>query len=137
MLIQAPKGTRDILPSDINEWQQLEQKFFSFAEEAGFGNLVEFDQKYGEYFQTAEYEETTPIVEFITEFEDHNFWHELISRLSDRDFLHQEGLERAQEMSLEERILKVQPIEQKYSAEFEANGLENIAIRKSAVAKNG
>ena len=39
MLIQAPKGTRDILPSDINEWQQLEQKFFCVAENFGFKEI--------------------------------------------------------------------------------------------------
>lgn len=39
MLIQAPKGTRDILPSDINKWQQLEQKFFRAAENFGFKEI--------------------------------------------------------------------------------------------------
>lgn len=39
MLIQAPKGTRDILPEDINQWNFVENKFSAICKRFGYHEI--------------------------------------------------------------------------------------------------
>lgn len=39
MPIQAPKGTRDILPEDINQWNYVEKEFARVCEKFGYKEI--------------------------------------------------------------------------------------------------
>lgn len=107
----------------------LEQKIFSYAKEMGFENLIEHVTDFKEYFPSIEYEETSPALKFIEEFEIDTFWDELVDRLTERDLIRQVGgIENLSNLSFENRIEKALLLEEKYAAEFGANGLDNLEI---------
>ena len=114
------------------KYRKLEQKIFSYAKDAGYENLIVYDEDRGEYFPTREFEEASPGMEFVEEFEDDSFWEELIQRLVERDLVRQEGEEKVLRMGLEERFKKQEVLERKYSKEFETNGLGRITIPSKA-----
>ena len=108
---------------------ELEQKFYAYAKEMGFDDLIEFAPELEMYFPTRKYEDTGKYWDFVDDFENDLFWDELIHRLVERDLIKQEGgVENVMKLSMEERIKKEAPLEKKYSAEFEANGLDNLKI---------
>ncbi len=107
----------------------LEQKFFSFAKEFGFGNSIIYDQKLKQFFPTRDYEENSQVLIYIDEFVDDSFWDELRSRLAKRDLIKQEGIDKVEKMNWEERFTREETISEKYFDEFEENGLENLEIK--------
>jgi hypothetical protein len=109
------------------KYEEVVQKIFSYAKEFGFEKLVKFDPEFQSYFETREYDESEK-EEFLEEFEENTFWTELINRLAERDFLREHGLERAKEMSFEERIREIHKHEEKWSDELEKHGIERLKI---------
>lgn len=115
--------------TDVEEYQKLEQKFFSYAKDIGLENLVEFEAKFNSYFPTREYEDTSKFMDFVDEFVNESFWDELVDRLASKDLIQQEGgIEEVKKLSLEERIKKEGVLQKKYVYEFERNGLKNLTI---------
>lgn len=94
----------------------------------GFKHFVSWDLKSEKFFPTREYEDQSPAMNYIDEYDNYNFWDELVERLSFRDLLRQEGMEKLKEMGIEERIEKQESIREKYYKEFETNGLDTIKI---------
>jgi hypothetical protein len=111
-------------------YKDVVQKVFSYAKKFGCEKLVEYDQDYEMYFETREYQESEK-EEYLEKFENNTFWDELINRLSERDFINEHGIERAREMSFDERIRNIHRHEERYSEEFAKNGLERIRIDES------
>lgn len=107
--------------------EEVVQKVFSHAKEFGCEKLIMYDQKFHKYYETKEYDESEKD-EFIEEYDENIFWNELINRLAERDFLKKHGLERAKEMSLEERIKENIKYECKWADEFEAHGIDRLKI---------
>lgn len=124
-VLHAHKVEKD---SRTKRYRDLEQKIFSLANEAGFGDLIKYYPEHKEYFPTKKYDETSPVMEFVEEFENDTFWDELVERLSIRDLIRQEGEENLMKMSLEERFKKDESIRQKYWREFVDHGIENLNI---------
>ena len=110
----------------IKEFDEIEQYIFSFAKDFGLEKYVEFDEKFQEFFPTSELEEE--LQKFVDEYDNEVFWEELIFRLTRRDFIREYGKEAINKMSLEERIEKEFPFEEKYREEFSKNGIENLDI---------
>ena len=117
-------------PSDRQKYHDLEQKLFGYAEAFGFDDLIEYVEEHGEYFPTAEYEENSPVQSFINEFQDHNFWAELVDRLATRDMLRELGKPAVQAMDPGHRFMTHQEYESKYNEEFEEQGLERLEIKQ-------
>jgi hypothetical protein len=117
-------------PSDRKEYHEFEQKIFACADTFGFGHLIEYVEMHRKYFPTAEYEENSPVRAFIDEFEDHNFWTELVDRLAMRDMFRELGPERVQAMDVRERLTRRLDYENRYDEEFQRHGLERLAIRE-------
>lgn len=117
-------------PTDRKEYHDLEQKIFGYAEAFGFANLIEYVEKHKEYFPTSEYEENSPVQSFIDEFENHNFWTELVDRLATRDMLRERGEKKVQAMDSGERFMTHQDYERRYNEEFEEQGLERLSIKE-------
>lgn len=114
---------------ETKKYRDFEQLVFSFAKDFGFENLVEYDEELGAHFPTREFEETSPGMDFITEFENDTFWNEFVQRLAERDLVRQYGRERLKDMNGMELARRENQIEKRYAEEFFKNGLENVTFR--------
>ena len=111
-------------------YKKLEQKFFTFAKQMKYENLVEYSADHDRYFQTREYDESSAARTFIVEYENDSFWEELISRLAERDLARQlGGDDRVSTLSPEELFEKLGQLEEYYGDEFSQNALENLQLR--------
>ena len=110
--------------------QDVIQKFYSYAEEMGYGNLIEADKTLNRYYETREYEDTSEVDEIIENYNNATFWEELVPRLAMRDAEETEGSGAINKMSPEERIRLLHPMEEQYHEEFMANDLTNLKIKK-------
>jgi len=110
------------------KYRELEQKLYSYAKELGLGCLVMYDKGLKQYFPTREFEETTPAMEFVEEFEEESFWDELVNRLAERDLARITGGKRAKGMTAEDRFRKLTLFQKRYVDEFEERGLDNLII---------
>lgn len=112
------------------QYQDVVQKFYSYAEEMGYDNLIKADKALNKYFETIEYEENSKVNEIIENYDNATFWDELVSGLALRDAQEIEGNDAFNKMSPEERIQLLYPLEEKYHEEFMANDLANLQIKK-------
>ena len=112
------------------QYQDVVQKFYSYAEEMGYDNLIKADKALNKYFETMEYEENSQVNEIIENYDNATFWDELVSGLALRDAQEIEGNDAFNKMSPEERIQLLYPLEEKYHEEFMANDLANLQIKK-------
>lgn len=117
-------------PSDRRKYHDLEQKLFGYAEAFEFDNLIEYVEEHGEYFPTTEYEDHSPMQRFTDEFENHNFWTELVDRLATRDMLRELGQQAVEAMDSGEQFMAHQDYERRYNEEFEEQGLERLSIKE-------
>lgn len=112
----------------IEEYAQMEQKIFALAKSFGLEDLIEYDEEFGEYMPTHEFEESE-FNEYIDEYDTRVFWEELIMRLARRDALNYVG-------DVDPEMTKAQlkemqlGLEEKYEEEIEANGIANLKIVK-------
>ncbi len=104
-------------------------KLLSFAEKFGFGNLVEYVEDVKEYCGTREFEDTTAARKFINDYDEDNFWTELAIHLADRDLLRREGIEKLQQMSAEDTMMKFWTLEGTYLEELSEHGLEHVEVK--------
>lgn len=112
------------------KYQDVIQKFYSYAEEMGYENLIEADKASNKYYETREYEDTSEVNEIIEDYNNAAFWEELVPRLAMRDAEETEGNDAIKKMSPEERIKLLLPLEKRYHEEFMANDLTNLKIKK-------
>ena len=64
------------------KFRSLEQKIFSFAEDAGYEKLVKYDKKLKKHVPTEELEQNTIAEKFIDEYDNDTFWEGLAERLA-------------------------------------------------------
>jgi len=112
----------------IKKYDEIEQYIYSFAKDFGLEKYIEFSKKYNKFFPARELEEGTDVEQYREEYDNETFWEDLIDRLTRRDFVKKYGEETVKKMSLEERIEKEYPFEEKYRNEFEKNGIENLKV---------
>jgi len=115
--------------SETKKYREFEQMVFSFAKDYGFENLVEYDEEMKASFPTAEFEETSPGMDYVREFENDTFWNELVQRLTERDLIRLYGEDRVESMNRRELAQKESQLEKRYAEEFYQNGLENVTLR--------
>lgn len=109
-------------------YSKLEQKIYSFANKMGCENLIEYDKEMNEYFPTKEFGEGQGM-QYIDEYDNDSFWDELIDRLVVKDVIQKIGEKKARKLTFEECLEAEEPLREKYSIEFEQNGLDNIEIK--------
>jgi hypothetical protein len=120
-------------PSDeIKKYSDLYQRILAHAKEMGFEHLITFGKELGEYFATAEYEESEHM-RYIEEFEDDVFWDALPHRLAVRDLVQQFGEKKYTEMEFEERVSKILELEAIYNKELEENGIDNLRFENLTI----
>jgi len=115
--------------SETRKYREIEQKIFSYAKDTGFEDLVSYDSQLKRYFPTRQFENTSPGMDFVREFENDTFWDELVQRLVERDLIRQVGEERLLSMETQERFEKEEPFEKRYADEFYKHELENLTLR--------
>jgi predicted ATP-dependent endonuclease of OLD family len=106
----------------------LEQKVLELAEQAGCGELVEYDAEEKRWWLTREFEETSDALQFVQEFENDNFWEQLSDRLIERDLKRALGAAAYKRLDPEELEEKEEPYRTLYSEEFLTHGVERLEI---------
>lgn len=114
--------------TENDRYKNLEQKILACAKDFGLDNFVRWDPSFHEYDYTREFEEKSPAIKLIEEFEEDTFWNELVNRLCIRDLIEKYGEQALLEMDMHTRFEKEEELRAKYSAEFEKNGLKNVRI---------
>jgi hypothetical protein len=113
---------------DVEEYDMLLQKLYSFAGAMGCGQLVNADRDTNEYSPTRHYEEITRAYELIEEYDDDTFWDALISRLAERDVYEQIEEDRRDSIGIEEYWQRSEPIENAYFQEFRQHALDRLRL---------
>ncbi len=124
-VMNAHKMKKD---SSTEKYSKLEQKIYSFANKLGCENLIEYDKEMNEYFPTKEFDEGQGM-QYIDEYNNDSFWDELIDRIVVRDVIQKIGEKKARKLTFEECLEAEEPLREKYSIEFEQNGLDNIELK--------
>jgi hypothetical protein len=117
--------------SDTKEYSELFQKLMSYAKDIGCEDLVSFDEEQENYAESFIFEEESPALEYIDEFENDSFWRELISRLARQDALIELKVNNPHDVESEELFAAISKAEDKRSKEFEAFGLSRIRVNKA------
>ena len=112
------------------KYQDVIQKFYSYAKEMGYENLIEADKASNKYYETREYEDTGGTHEIIDTYNNATFWDELVLELAMRDAKEKVGNDAFKKMSPEERIHLLYTLEEQYHDEFAANDLANLRVNK-------
>jgi hypothetical protein len=110
-------------------YDRIIQKFFALAGDMGQKSLVEYNPDEKEYYYTRDFEENSPSWDFIDDFIENTFWDELIQRLTERDIARKVGgYEQLGNLSMKERFAHEGPIMERYSQEFDEQGLSRLEI---------
>lgn len=112
--------------------RELIQRLYSEARQRGFERLIAHDTSTGRFGPTAEFEERTLAHAAITEFGDHLFWDELVTRLSARDASRRAGgFDRLSALSEQDRQSAEAPFRSRYVEEFAKHGIANLTVVES------
>ena len=103
----------------------------SYAKDIGCEDLVDFDKQQKNYAESFQFEEESPALGYIEEFEDNLFWSELISRLARRDALIELNADNQPDVDTETLYTAIFKAEEKWSKEFSAFGLDRIRLNKA------
>ncbi|MFW6303600.1 MAG: hypothetical protein ACOC2L_03170 [Candidatus Sumerlaeota bacterium] len=124
------------LREETAPYKEIEQKILSYAEEMGFQELVQHDEKSGRFFPSAKYEQEAKSMEFIEQFTDQSFWDDLIGRLADRDAIKMAGgIEAYRDWPLEKKFRILEDLERKYIDAFQKKGLNALKLSPSKKRK--
>lgn len=115
------------------EYNDLESYLFSFAKKMGFGNLV--DEYKGKFYTSWDFMELSDADSFHEEYDEENFWGELVSRLADRDMEKCFG-EKIEKTDKSEYFSKLFNCEEKYEKEVEDFGMQRMEINENIKVVN-
>ena len=111
----------------VKEYDDLEQKIYSKAKDAGVDG-IEYDEELKGYYPTQEWEDE--LQEYIVEYEDIVFWEELSERLAKRDLLVEYSDREIESMHEDEYLDKLFEIEAEYTEIFEEDGIKNLVVQE-------
>lgn len=121
----------DARNEDVDE---LLQHILKYHKDFGETKLVDPAPDKGKFYETREMDDW--MYKFIDEYDNETFWDELVDRLSERDFLRQHGEKKIEKMTTEQYLRELDEFEERYSKEFEENGLDNLSITTNAKSSN-
>ncbi len=117
---------------DTKAYRELEQKFLSLAKEYGVDDLVEKENNEELYLPTRKFEQESLAMGFIEEYEKDSYWDELIDQLSTRDIIEKHGPDAIRKTFEDEEINnEFEDLREKYSNEFEVNGIKKLRLLNS------
>ncbi len=109
----------------------LHQRILSHAKEMGWERLVDLSEDGKVYDFSPEYEEEHSLQHLVQEYENEFFWINLVDRLAERDLVAEIGLEEYYNLDPAERSRRIGDIADKWSAEFDRSGLNNLVLKLS------
>jgi hypothetical protein len=113
------------------KYEEIENYIFSFAKQFDFNEYVDDeDAKKGKFFPTRLFEEGTDVGELMEEYNEENFWDELIHRLGERDFSRRHSAAEIKAMTRAERFEKLDACINAWADEIDKNGMENMWVLK-------
>lgn len=110
----------------LKEFDDIQDYILSYAVQFGFSDLIEEEKDTGAVHPTQEFEDS--LSPFIDEYNQDNFWEELIYGLAYRDLRDELGDDEFSNIERDKLLDKLQPYMQKYAAEFEDNGIANLRM---------
>jgi hypothetical protein len=90
------------------------------------GDAVGRDVETGEYYLDEGWAERL-YNDYIADYDDHIFWDELTERLAQRDLARQRDIS-PEEISRDDDLSALKPIEEHYRHELEANGIDHLEM---------
>ncbi len=121
------------IPSDNegDEYQQMENLFFSYAEKFGYEKYVDHQADDGtNYYPTRFFEEETDVRDKIEDYVEKSFWDELVDRLVTLHIFKEYGNVKIGKMKKEEYWELLDKYTEKYLSELEKNGLDSFVLNK-------
>ena len=109
----------------IEKYDESEKYLLSFAKEFDLEKYV--DDEDGEVYPSRELEEDEADG-LIDEYNEEEFWEELVDRFAKRDFVQKYGVEAISEMDAMERMEKDHPFLDKYHNEVYKHGIDRMEI---------
>lgn len=86
------------------------------------------DAETGEYLMNTDWTERL-YDDYVLDYDDHVFWDELIERLAQRDLAKDRDV-RLEDISRDEDLFELRPLEERYRQELEEHGLDRLNIRE-------
>ena len=111
------------------------QYIYSFADQFGFGDLVEYDKERDTYYPTRQLDEDPLVREAIEGYDEDCFWQELFHRLSRRDFRRDYSDEQIKDMEMGEYFSAEEPYREKWGEEIDTHGINRLEIDDQQGAK--
>lgn len=116
----------------LEEFEDTENVILSHAKQFGFEEYVDDElANEGQHFPTRMFDETSGVMDLIDEYDDDTFWDEIVERLAQRDFENRYSLDEIRKMTNEDRANKIYKYINKWAKEINANGLDNLSIKKA------
>lgn len=112
----------------VAAYEDLENKILEKAHNAGFADVIEWDEEKQRFQVKPEEQDKSFFRECYEEFRNESFWEDLVLRLADRDLIRQIGMAAWEKLSEEERRTRTQDMEKRYWDEFSKNGVERVAV---------
>jgi hypothetical protein len=106
----------------------LRTKIFSFAEAAGFGELVDADSATGSCFESRLFEEQLEEKGYLEEYEEDVFWYELASRLALKYLLDEMGEDALRSLSNQEQFMRRSDMQDQIEEVFHRDGLRPLTL---------
>jgi hypothetical protein len=104
-------------------FESIEHKVLEAAKNTGMASDIEFDAERGKNRVTEKFQEGSFFQQCFDEFRNAVFWEELMVRLADRDLTRELGEAAYLELDDTERRKKLEPIEKRYWARFQKEGM--------------
>lgn len=112
-----------------DEYEEIENLIFSYADKFNYKKFVDHNVEDGnKFYPTRAFEEDTDVHTKIEEYEEESFWEELIDRLVRLHILKDFGKDKLSKMKKAEYWELLDKYTEKYSKEFEDNGLDRLLI---------
>lgn len=112
--------------SGFERFEVIENKVLEAAKHTGLAGIIEYDLERGKNRVTEEFQETSFFQQCFDEFRNSVFWEELMVRLADRDLSSELGEAAYLAMDDDERRKMLEPIEQRYWAKFQTEGMNPL-----------
>jgi hypothetical protein len=116
------------------EYNELEQHLMAQAHDFGQEELVQFIRDDHRFYIASEFEEE--LLTVVDEYDDHTFWSQLESRLTERDLMNAYGEAALETMPDDEIQERERPVLEKYMDEFDKNGIQNLVIREEKLQES-
>ncbi|MBI3194719.1 MAG: hypothetical protein HYZ34_09690 [Ignavibacteriae bacterium] len=124
-LINSHAVTDDEMEQDVED---IEQQVYSYAALAGQTEWIEFNESFLKFFPTLDME--IELMDYIEEYNDNNFWDELLDNLATRDLIEKYGEEKVNAMPVKEFSKLHFDLTKQYDDEFVAHNLDRLRIIK-------